>query len=750
MGILSPFSKPLMKRIRKDFGQISETQRIALEAGTAHHEEQIFTGAPDWDAIQSLPAPAMSPAAQAFLDGPVEELCRMVDDWQIRNSDEQDLPEHAWEFMRKNKFFGLVIPREYGGLGFNALEHAEIVSKIGTHSMSAALTTMVPNSLGPGELIMHYGTQQQKDDILPKLADGTLLPCFALTEPHAGSDAAGIRTHGVVYKDETSGKPMIRLNGEKRYITLAPKAGIVGLACRIEDPENLLGKGTDPGITCIMLPRETPGMTIGNRHRPMDIPFQNGPIFLKDAVISAEQIIGGPDMAGEGWRMLMECLGIGRSISLPNMSLAAGRRASVAAGAYARTREQFGFALADMKALHGHLARIAGHTYMINAARTVMAQRVDNGETPSIGSAILKVHATDAMQDIVRATTRLMGGKAIMQGPHNLMGMMHWGVPVAETVEGDNVMTESVVIYGQGLKKGHPQLGKEISAAENNDVVAFEKQLMSHVGNMIANQGRAFLYGLTGGGGKAATGADAKAAAHYKRLNRICAAFNFAANITAAILGGAIQREQTVSRRLGRIYSHALLSSYTLYDYQRNGANKAEWPVVDWVVKNRLHQAEEELKELIDNYPNKLAAFAMRLFIFPRGRIFKKPSDKHDAEVARLLITPGPVRDRLTRNTFIPMDDPHNALAQAQRTLQLIVEVEEPILAKLRGSMDRKAFRALMERPDAHATMRAQNLLPEADIAALENVARERRKTIDTDHYEFGENFRHGRSANKF
>ncbi|MBU0859747.1 MAG: acyl-CoA dehydrogenase, partial [Alphaproteobacteria bacterium] len=679
MGILSPISKPLMKRIRKDFGQISETQRIALEAGSAKHEEQIFTGRPDWDVVHALPPVQISAEAQAFLDGPVEQLCRMVDDWEIRNSESQDLPEEAWEFMRQNKFFGLVIPKEYGGKGFNALEHAEVVAKIGTHSMAAALTAMVPNSLGPGELLMHYGTKEQKDEILPKLASGELLPCFALTEPFAGSDAAGIRTRGVVYKDEASGKPMIRIDGEKRYITLAPKANIVGLACRLEDPDNLLGKGVNPGITCVMLPRETPGMNIGNRHRPMDIPFQNGPIFLDNVNVSAEQIIGGPAMAGEGWRMLMECLGIGRSISLPNMSLAAGRRASVVAGAYAKTREQFGFPLSDMKALHGHLARIAGHTYMINAARTVMAQRVDDGETPSIGSAILKVHATTGMADIVRATNRLMGGKAIMQGPHNLMGMVHWGVPVAETVEGDNVMTESVVIYGQGLKKGHPQLSKEIAAAEKGDVAEFEKQLKAHVGSMIANKGRAFLYGLTGGGGNGPTNADKASTAHYKRLNRICAAFNFAANVTAAILGGAIQREQTVSRRLGRVYSHVLLASYTLFDYNRNGAAKAEWPVVDWVVKNRLYEAEQELKELIDNYPNRFAAFAMRAVIFPRGQIFEKPSDKLEAEVAKLLTTPGPVRDRLTRNTFIPMDDAHNAMAQAERTLQAIVTVEEPI-----------------------------------------------------------------------
>lgn len=747
MSILSPLTKPLMKRIRADFGQVSETQRIALDAGTAKHEEQIFSGKPDWDIVHDLPHPEISAEAQAFLDGPVEELCGMLDDWKIRNSAEQDLPEEAWEFLRNQRFFGLVIPKEYGGKGFNALEHAEIVAKIGTHSMPGALTTMVPNSLGPGELIMHYGTEEQKNEILPKLASGELLPCFALTEPFAGSDAAGIRTRAVVYKDE-NGEAKLRIDGEKRYITLAPKANIVGLACKLEDPDNILGKGTEPGITCVLLPRETPGMTIGNRHRPMDIPFQNGPIFLDNVNVSVKNIIGGPDMAGEGWRMLMECLGIGRSISLPNMSLAGGRRLSIAAGAYAKGREQFGFSLSEMKALHGHLATIASNTYMINAARTVMAQRVDSGETPSIGSAILKVHATTAMAELTRATTRLMGGKAIMQGTHNLTGMIHWGVPVAETVEGDNVMTESVVIYGQGLKKAHPYLGKLIGAAEKNDLKAFEKAMVGQVGNVIANKSRAFLYGLTGGGGSAATGADEQSAAHYRRLNRMCAAFNFAANITALVLGGAIQREQTVSRRLGRVYSHVLLAAYTLNDYNRHGASKAEWPIVDYVVKKRLFEAEQEMRDLIENYPNKFARMALRAVIFPRGTLYKKPSDKLEAEVARLLTTPGPVRARLTRNTYLPMHDDHNALAQAEKTLKLITEVEAPIIAKLKANMDRKAFRALMENPSPYGEIRAKGLLPEEDVVTLEKVAHERRRLIDTDYYAFGENFRKGQGAN--
>ena len=748
MGVLSPFSKSLMKRINRDFGQVSKTQRIALEAGTAVHEEQLFTGKPDWNVINNLPKPTLSPEAQAFLDGPVEELCRMVSDWDVRNSDEQDMPEHVWKFMNEKRFFGLVIPKEYGGLGFNALEHAEIVAKLGTHSMTAALTTMVPNSLGPGELIVHYGTDAQKKEILPKLATGEFFPCFALTEPFAGSDAfGGMKTTGVVFKDET-GALKVRIEGEKRYITLAPKSNMAGVAMKLKDPDNLLGKGTEPGITCALLRKDTKGMSIGNRHRPMDIPFMNGPIFLNNAEISVDDIIGGPAMAGRGDEMLMECLGVGRSISLPNMSLAAGRLVSTVAGAYARTREQFGFALGDMKALHNHLARIAGQTYMINAARTVMAQRVDGGEKPSVGSAILKVHATTAMADIVRAANRLQGGKAIMQGPHNMMGMVHWGVPIAETVEGDNVMTESVVVYAQGLKKCHPTLGREIAAAEKGDVKAFEAALFDHVKNMFGNIGRAFAYGLTGGGGNGAEGSDAYAQRSYKKLNRLCAAFNVAVNITAAVMGGGIQKEQTVSRRLGRVYSHVQLAAYTLREYKLNGSKPEERPVVDWVVKSKLYEAEQELKDLIDNYPSKLAGAFMRVVIFPRGLLHNKPSDKLESEVAMLLTRSGPVREMLTKGTYVPMDDQHNSVAQAERTLRLIETVETPIIAKLKESMDRKAFKALMVEPDPLGVIKARGLLPAEDIAKLDMVAKEKRRVVDVDNYAPGENFRRGISAN--
>lgn len=749
MGILSPVSKMLMKRISKDFGQVSKTQRLALEAGTAVHEEQLFTGKPDWNVLNNLPAPKLSPEAEAFLKGPVEELCRMVTDWDVRNSEEQDMPEHVWKFLRENRFFGMVIPKEHGGLGFNALEHAEIVAKIGTHSMTAALTVMVPNSLGPGELIAHYGTDEQKKEILPKLAVGELFPCFALTEPFAGSDAfGGMKTTGTVYKEEGTGELKIRIEGEKRYITLAPKSNLPGVAMKLKDPENLLGKGTEPGITCALLRKDTKGMSIGNRHRPMDIPFMNGPIFLNGAEISVNDIIGGPAMAGRGDEMLMECLGVGRSISLPNMSLAAGRLVSTVAGAYARTREQFGFSLSDMKALHNHLSRIAGQTYMIDAARTALAQRVDGGEKPSVGSAILKVHATTAMADIVRAANRLQGGKAIMQGPHNMMGMIHWGVPIAETVEGDNVMTESVVVYAQGLKKCHPTLGQEIAAAEKGDAKAFESALFSHVKNMFGNIGRAFAFGLLGGGGAGAEGADAYAQRAYKKLNRLCAAFNVAVNVTAAVMGGGIQKEQTVSRRLGRVYSNVLLAAYTLRQYQLEGSKADERPVVDWVVQSKLYEAEQEMKDLLDNYPNKLAAAFMRAIIFPRGLLHKKPSDKLEAEVASLLTRTGSARDRLTRGTYLPLDDARNPVAQAERTLRLIETVETPIIAKLKSSMDRKAFKALMFEPDPLAIIKARNLLPPEDIEKLDMVAKEKRRVVDVDNYAPGENFRKGISAN--
>lgn len=754
MGILSPVSKPLMKRIQKDFGGISKTQRLALEMGTAKHEEQLFTGKPDWNVFYDLPAAIVSPEAQAFIDGPVQELCRMVTDWQVRNSEEQDMPQEVWSFLREKGFFGLVIPKEYGGHGFSEFEHGEIIATLGTHSMVAALTTMVPNSLGPGMLILKYGTDAQKKKYLPKLASGEYLPCFALTEPFAGSDAfGGMRTTGKLDMEEGADglKMTITLNGEKRYITLAPVSNLAGVAFRAEDPKNVHGKGEEAGITCALVERGTPGLDMSHRHRPMDIPFMNGPIFLDQAKISADDVIGGPAMIGRGDEMLMDCLGIGRSISLPNMSLASGRLLCTAMGAYTRAREQFGYPLSEMKSLHGHLARIAAQTYMINAGRTAMAQRVDQGEKPSVGSAILKVHTTTAMADMTRASMRLQGGKAIMQGVHNLLSMLFWGVPIAETVEGDNEMTKTVLAYAQGLKKCHPQLSREIAAAESGDLKTFEKVLVEHVGAMCRNILRCFTLGLTGAGGAGPEKADAFALSYFRQMNRVCAAFNVAANVTMAVLGGAIQKESKVSERLGLAYSHMEMAAYTLRDYSMNGSMKEERPLVEWIVKTKLHEAEQELKELIDNYGehSKLAKAFLRVMIFPLGLMYKKPTDKLTSEVAMLLTRSGPVRERLTKGTYIPLNDPHNAVAQAERTLRLIETVEEPLLAKLKASMnDRKAVRALLESRDSFAQMRAKNLLPEADIAALENVAAQKRRLIDVDYYKIGENFRKGIGAN--
>lgn len=746
-------AKPMMKTVAKGFGTVSETQKIALDAGSAKHEEQFFTGAPDWEKLDDLPHPEMSAGAKKLLDDNGEKLMELIDDWEIRNSDQQDLTEEAWQFLKDNKFFGLVIPEEYEGLGLSAYDHAEIVARIGTFTLPGALTVMVPNSLGPGELLAHYGTQQQKDYFLPRLANGVDIPCFGLTEPNAGSDAAGIQTTGVVFKGE-DGKPQIKINGQKRYITLSGDVGtLIGLAIRLEDPENLLGKGAQPGITCVLVPREEQGDAIKiMRHRPMDIPFQNGQIFIKDAVVSADNIIGGPDMAGEGWRMLMESLGIGRSISLPANSASAGKRTSYAIGAYMGIRQQFGFPLANMKGLHQQMAEAGALTYMIDAARTAMAQRVDNGERPAIGSAVLKVQATEAMATIVENGMRLQGGNGVIQGPRNFMGMTPQGEYVGRTVEGDNNMTKSVVIFGQGSKKGHQFLTDEVNAATAGDLPAFKKLFKAHTQDVLDNMFMSRKQSKKGFGGVAPEFADERTERYFQQINRMSAAFNFSANLTLALLSKDIQIEQATSERLGEIYGNMEMLYYTLRHFHKvHGGDEAFLPLVEWVAQTKLYEAEEAMQDLIDNYPTKHKAVKtlLRQAIFPKGRKYKKPSDELNAKVAEAISRPGKVRDWLRDGMMVP-NDPTNVIRHLELAFEFITEKEEPLMADIRGRFDRKEFKAMAEHGQDKFidALEAAGKASADEIAILRQAQKYRDEVVEVDYFE-AKDLRKGIVANK-
>lgn len=654
--------KKVLDTYKKVVPPISQTEREALESGTVGWDGELFKGKPDWDKLLSLPEAKLTEKEQAFMDGPVQELCDKIDNWQLTTHDGGDLPDDIWEFIKDNKFLGMVIPEEYGGLGFSAYAHSEAVMKIASRSLTAAVTVMVPNSLGPAELLHEYGTQEQKDHYLPRLAKGQEIPCFALTGPDAGSDAGGMPDVGTVIKNE-DGSLGIKINWDKRYITLGPVATLVGLAFKLEDPDGLLGGEKDLGITCALIPADTPGVDIGKRHRPMDLPFQNGPNSGKDVIVPIDSIIGGPENAGKGWKMLMESLSVGRSISLPAVSTAGAKHSTRITGAYSRVRRQFKTPIGKFEGVEEALARMAGMTYLMDAARTATVQMVDRGERPAIPSAIVKYHLTENMRKVVNDAMDINGGKAVMNGPNNLLADTYKGIPISITVEGANIMTRNLIIFGQGAVRAHPYMLKEMQAAEMSDEKAAAKELNSllvqHIANGGANAGRSLWLGLTNGRTSKVPVKDKDMKRYYQQVNRLSAAFNVAANAALGSLGGELKRKERISARLGDVLSNLYLASTALRHYEMQGRKKEDLPLAKWAVEHSLHEAERSMHELLDNFPNKMTAGLLRTMIFPRtaipfsGRYSNlAPSDKLEHEVAKLAIEPGEVRDRLTRGVY--------------------------------------------------------------------------------------------------
>ncbi len=712
--------KFILKTFNSVMPPLSDSEREALEAGTVGWDAEIFTGKPNWDVLMNLGAPQFTAEEQAFMDGPLNELCKMIDDWEIMNGDDQDLPPEIWDFMKKNKFFGLVITKEYDGLGFSALAHSEIVQKLASRSLTAAVTVMVPNSLGPGELLAHYGTDEQKQYYLPRLADGREIPCFGLTSPQAGSDAGGIPDTGTVFKD-TDGSLKIRINWEKRYITLGPVATIVGLAFKLEDPEGLLGDVGKTGMTCALIPRDTAGVQIGERHRPMDLPFQNGPNWGKDVVIPMDYIIGGQKMAGSGWRMLMECLSIGRSISLPSLSVAGAKYSGRTTGAYSRVRKQFKLPIGKFEGVEEALGSIAGNTYMMDAARVATAQMVDRGEKPSIPSAIIKYHLTEKMRKAVNDAMDIQAGKAVISGPSNLLSSIYKGIPIAITVEGANIMTRNLIIFGQGGVRAHPYLLKEIEAASQADQKKAAKDLTNlifkHVASVIMNGGRSLWFGMSGGAFSKAPTKTKETRQYYKRINRMCAAFNLTANATFAIVGGGLKRKERISARLGDVLSNIYLASATLKHYETRGAIKDEIPVMKWACEQALFDAENAMVDLLDNYPNKFVAGLLKVATMPFGRLHKKPTDGMTHKAAQSILEPGDLRDRLTSGIYVS-DDINDPVGELEDAFRKAVVAEE---------LEKKLARALHKGEADPLSAAEHKLITDAEAA--------RQRIIAVDHY---------------
>lgn len=689
----SLISAPIFSAFRKALPAMSQTERDALEAGTVWWEGELFRGKPDWQRLQSYPWPKLNEEEQAFLDNETEELCRLCSDWD--STQRQDLSPEVWQYIKDKGFLGMIIPKDFGGKGFSAFAHSQVVTKLSTRSSAPAVTVMVPNSLGPAELLLHYGTPEQKQHYLPKLATGEAIPAFALTSPWAGSDAASIPDAGVVCKGMWEGEEVLgmRVSFDKRYITLAPVCTVFGLAFRLYDPEHLLGDVEDLGITCALVPRETPGVNIGRRHLPLNAVWMNGPIRGKDVFMPLDFIIGGPTMAGQGWRMLMECLAAGRSISLPGSNTGMQKLTARAVGAYARVRYQFKTAIGRFEGVEEALTRIGANTYLSDSARIVTAGAIDLGEKPSVVSAVVKYHVTERARQTVNDGMDVIGGKGICLGPQNFLGRAYQQIPVGITVEGANILTRSLILFGQGAIRCHPYVLDEMHSAQKNDLDAFDNALWSHVGYTVNNAARAVVMGITGSHFvKVPDNVAPETARYYQQLTRFSAAFAFLADISMGTMGGALKRKEKLSARLGDILSLMYLATTTLKRYEAEGRQAADAPLMHWAIWDCMFRIQNAFEGAIANFPNRFFQFLLRrLVVFPLGRPYVVPSDKLGHEVASLLIEPSATRDRLTADTYLPTDL-EEPVAALEAALAATVAAE-PVEAKLREAQKSGRFR---------------------------------------------------------
>jgi len=703
-------SKPLLGFYRKILPPMSQTEREALEAGTVWWEGDLFRGKPDWNKLLALPQPRLTDEEQSFLDNETEQLCAMTNDWETSHV-LYDLPPQVWQFIKDKGFLGMIIPRKYGGKEFSAYAHSQVVTKLSTRCSAAAVTVMVPNSLGPAELLLHYGTDEQKNHYLPRLAKGQEIPCFALTSPHAGSDAASIPDSGIVCKGMWQGKETVgmRVTWDKRYITLAPVATLLGLAFRLYDPERLLGDSEDLGITCALVPTNHPGVIIGRRALPLNAVFQNGPTQGKDVFMPLEWIIGGPKMAGQGWRMLMECLAAGRSISLPGSNTGMQKLAVRSVGAYARVRSQFKMPIGKFEGIQEPLARMGGNLYMSDAARVMTAGAIDLGEKPSVVSAIVKYHVTERARQVVNDGMDVIGGKGICLGPQNFLGRAYQQIPVGITVEGANILTRSLIIFGQGAIRCHPYVLTEMEAARASADPAqraraleqFDEAIFSHLGFTVSNAARTFILGLTGSHYVSLPKNVApETRRYYQQLTRFSAAFAYIADISMVVIGGDLKRKEKISARLGDILSYMYLCSATLKRYEAEGRQAQDAPLMHWSIWDAMFKAQNALEGAISNFPQAWSRWWLKRVIFPLGRPYVVPSDKLGGLVADLLISPSATRDRLTAGMYVPRDenDPVGALELA---LEATLQAEE-IEARMRAAQ--KARRVAGRTPEELVT----------------------------------------------
>jgi len=653
-------TEPLFRHMKRALPPMSETERSAMEAGSVWWDAELFQGNPDWEKLLNTPAPVLTEKEDAFLGGPVEELCGLLDDWDITHK-RNDLSPEMWSFIKSNRFFGMIIPEAYGGLGFSAYAHSQVIQKLASRSVTGTVTVMVPNSLGPAELLMNYGTDKQKKHYLPRLASGEEIPCFALTGPEAGSDAGAIPDRGIVCKGEYQGKKVLgfRVNWEKRYITLGPVATLLGLAFHAYDPDHLLGESDDLGITCALVPTDAEGVKIGRRHNPLDSAFQNGPNSGKDVFVPFEWIIGGQEQIGNGWRMLVERLAVGRGISLPSMSCGGGKLASLTTGAYARVRKQFHLPIGKFEGVEEAMARIGGLTYLMDSARTLTLSALDQGERPSVVTAIVKYYLTEGMRQVINDAMDVHGGRGICLGPSNYLGQIYQTIPVGITVEGANILTRTLIIFGQGAMRCHPFVMDEMNAMLEEDedagVRKFDELLLGHLAYVTANSARSLIYGVSLSR-LASSPVSGAVAGYYRELSRFSASFSMMADLSLLVLGGALKRKEKLSGRFADALGYMYLCSATLKRFEDDGRPDADLSFVHWSCQLALYRVQEALHGVVRNFPIRPIGWMLQLLAFPIGRQLHMPSDSLGHQVAKALMKNDETRERLVDGLYLPND----------------------------------------------------------------------------------------------
>ncbi|MFJ4144777.1 acyl-CoA dehydrogenase [Pseudomonas sp. NPDC089734] len=732
------FTAPMFAWFQKVLPPMSDTERDAIDAGTVWWDGELFSGRPDWNKLLAYPKASLTEEEQAFLDGPTEELCAMVSDWEIGQA--MDLPPEAWAHIKEHGFFALIIPKEFGGKGFSAYAHSQVAMKLATRSGDLASTVMVPNSLGPAELLLHYGTDEQRNHYLPRLARGDDIPCFALTGPLAGSDAGAMPDTGIICKGQWQGEDVIglRLNWEKRYITLGPVATLLGLAFKAYDPDHLLGDEEDLGISLALIPTDTPGVDIGRRHLPLGAAFMNGPNSGKDVFIPLNYLIGGQEMLGKGWMMLMNCLSVGRSISLPAVGTGAAKYTSLVTGQYAQVREQFNVPLSAFEGIQEALARIGGNAWLMDSARILTANAVDLGEKPSVLSAILKYHLTERGRECISHAMDVHGGKGIIMGPNNYLGRNWQGAPIFITVEGANILSRNLMIFGQGAIRCHPFVLKEMALAGREDkdqaLVEFDALLLRHIGFAVSNAASTLMLNL-GFGHFEKTPGDSLSQGYFRALNRQAAAFALLADLSMMLLGGELKRRERLSARLGDILSHMYLASAALKRYHDLDSPDALRPLLRWAMEESLGQSERALDELLSNFPSRVLGCALRVLVFPLGRRHKGPSDKLGADVAQILgrAKGDPALEAVLAGCYRPQaeGDPVAALQQASDLLK----TAHPLQRKLQQAIKSGQLQPAPGEHAIDAALHAGVLMP-TEVQTLKTAEAARRKVIDVDDFD--------------